>query len=141
MITFDRDKQDKGYPITEIDFQLAFLLKLSGGEDTEPNNDVTLTLRAGLVEGEPGGGADIDFLKDFRFTVEGRDTHSDPTRFYEPMKPFLLRSYLSMRAYKYFRLYAGADNILDKCGFGAGLVLEWTDEDVKSIVGIAGSVK
>jgi hypothetical protein len=46
-----------------------------------------------------------------------------------------------MRVFKYFRVYAGADNILDDCDFGAGLVLEWTDEDVKSIVGIAGSVK
>jgi phospholipid/cholesterol/gamma-HCH transport system substrate-binding protein len=141
MITFDQEKQDKGYPVTEVDFQLAFLFKLSGGEDTNPNNDVTLTLRAGLMEGRAGGGTDVDFLKDFRFTVEGRDTHSDPDRFYEPMEPFLLRSYLSMRVYKYFRIYAGADNVLDDCDFGAGLVLEWTDEDIKSIVGIAGSVK
>lgn len=141
MITFDEDRQDKGYPVTEVDLQLAFLLKLYGGEDTDPGNDVTLTLRAGLVEGRAGAGTDIDFLKNFRFTVEGRDTHSDPDRFYEPMEEFLLRSYLSMRVYKYFRVYAGADNILDDCEFGAGLVLEWTDEDVKSIVGIAGSVK
>lgn len=141
VVDYDEDKQSRGHPVTEVDLQLAFLFKLSGGKDNDPSNDITLTPRAGLVEGRAGGGADIDFLRDFRFTVEGRDIHTDPDRFDEPIKPFLLRSYLSMRLYKYFRTYAGVDNILDDCEFAAGLVLEWTDEDIKSIVGIAGSVK
>jgi len=141
VVTFDQDKQDRGHLVTEADLQLAFLLKLYSGKDKNPGNDLTLTLRAGLLEGKFGGGADVDFLKNFRFTVEGRDIHTDPNRFDEPVKNFLLRSYLSARVYKYFRLYAGADNIIDDCEFSAGVVLEWTDEDIKSIVGVAGSVK
>ncbi|MFH1422690.1 MAG: MlaD family protein [Planctomycetota bacterium] len=135
-VSFNRDKQDRGYYVIKPDFQLAYLFDITNSETKEKYSDTVITLRAGLIEGAVGGGVDVDFLKNFRLTVEARNSHSDTNRFDEHMSKPIMRSFISMRLFKHFRLYAGVDNILDDYGFCAGIVLDWDDEDIKGIVGL-----
>ncbi|MCZ6602361.1 MAG: hypothetical protein O6952_05085, partial [Planctomycetota bacterium] len=134
-IIFDEDDQDEGKAIVKVDVQIAQIL-FFGREDLNPWNDVAVGMRVGLIEGKPGGGLDIDFLQAFRFTVEARDSHKDQDKFDEKIDRFMLRSELSVRIWKYFRVYAGVDNIVEDAGFLAGIQVEWFDEDIKGLVSL-----
>jgi len=142
-VTFDYADQQAGDLVTEATFQMAQVLHINT-DDKNPSNDIFLTLRGGLLEGKGGGGVDLEFLKrTLTFTLEGRDTHTDPERFYEHIDPFLLRFRAAYRIplHKslWLKFYAGVNNILDKAEFSAGICIEWDDRDIKSIVGVAGA--
>lgn len=134
-IIFDEDDRDEGKALFEVDVQIAQVFFFHR-EDLNPWNDVTLGLRAGIIEGKVGGGLDLDFLQAFRWTLEARDSHTDPDRFDEQIDTFLLRSEVSVRIWKYFRIYAGAENIAEDAVFLVGAQVEWFDEDIRGLVSL-----
>ncbi|RKY13304.1 MAG: hypothetical protein DRP82_05570, partial [Planctomycetota bacterium] len=69
------------------------------------------------------------------------DVHTDTKRFYEDVEPFMLRAYLTIKLSRYIRIYLGGSNLLDTPEFCGGVVVEWEDKDIKSIVGIAGALQ
>jgi phospholipid/cholesterol/gamma-HCH transport system substrate-binding protein len=142
LIQVDPDYRHKGKYLANPDFQLAWVFNLgsSDEENEEQKEDAySLTLRVGLIDGLTGGGFDLDFWRHFRLTCEVRTRHRSPGSFYEDISPFYGRAYLSMRLFKYFRVYAGADNFADQAVLSFGVSIEWEDKDIKSIVGIAGA--
>jgi len=139
-VIYDVAAQERGKTLTQVDFQFAWLFNL-GPHDKNPANDVVLTTRAGLIEGKVGAGVDIDFLGWLRFSLEARDVHTDTKRFYEDIEPFLMRAYLTLKISRLVRLYIGGSNLLDEPEFCGGVVVEWEDKDIKSIVGIAGAIQ
>ena len=139
-VIYDVAAQERGKTLAQADFQLAWLFNL-GPHDKNPANDVVLTPRGGLIEGKFGLGLDLDFLGWLRFSVEGRDVHTDTRRFYEDVDPFMLRAYLTLKLSRYIRIYLGGSNLLDTPEFCGGVVIEWEDKDIKSIVGIVGALQ
>lgn len=151
LIIADPDYEKKGKYFANPDFQLAWVLNLgprSAGKNTEEDGEeekekdidpYKLTLRVGLIEGLTGGGFDLDFWRHFRITCEARARHRNEKDFYEDIDPYYARAYLSMRVFKYFRVFAGADNLADKAVMSFGISIQWEDKDIKNIIGIAGS--
>lgn len=109
----------------ELDFQIGWRFL-----------EERLTGRVGVFESRAGAGLDYRFNERFSATVEGRDVWTG--RKDEGIRPFLLRGRLNYRLFRGVYLHAGADNILDNPGFNAGLRLEYGDEDIKHLVGVAG---
>lgn len=139
-VIYDVSAQERGKPLIQADFQLAWLFNL-GPRKKSHTNEVVLTARGGLIEGKLGLGLDVSFLGFLRFTLEGRDVHTDTQRFYENVEPFLLRAYLTFKIGRFIRLYIGGSNLLDNPELCGGVVIEWEDKDIKSIVGIAGVMR
>jgi len=157
LIIADPDYDKKGKYFTNPDFQLAWVLNLgpkpagkSGEEDNTGESDeeakeeadidpYRLTLRVGLIDGLTGGGFDLDFWRYFRITCEARARHRKEQDYLEDIHPYYARAYLSMRVFKYFRVFAGADNLADKAVMSFGISIQWEDKDIKNIIGIAGS--
>jgi len=138
LIVTDPVKEQRKQYLVYADAQLAWVLDL-GPSATKRENRYLLTARVGMLEGLLGGGFDIDFWRHFRITCEGRDYHADDRKRDELIYPFYARAYLSMKVLDYFRIYAGADNVVDKAVISFGVSIEWEDKDIKNIVGIAGS--
>jgi hypothetical protein len=141
VIVVDPNYERPGTYISNPDFQLAWVFNLgsSDEENEEQKEDAyNLTLRVGLIDGVVGGGFDLDFWRHFRITGEIRSRKNEK-RILEKVSPFYGRAYLSMRLFKYFRVYAGADNFADQAVLSFGVSIEWEDKDIKSIVGIAGA--
>ncbi len=93
-----------------------------------------LTARVGVFESRAGAGLDYKFNERLSMTVEGRDVWTGAKD--EGISPFLLRGRLNLRVLRGVYLHAGADNILDTPGFNAGVRLEYSDEDIKHLVGV-----
>jgi phospholipid/cholesterol/gamma-HCH transport system substrate-binding protein len=134
------------------DFQMAQVLYLGPSPKKDPEesgesgkkwrkdgDQYALTLRGGLIDSQVGGGIDFDFWRYFRITADIRDRHRDTGRYFEDIDPFYARAYISVRLFKYFRVYAGADNLADQAVMSFGICVEWEDKDIRNIVGIAGS--
>jgi hypothetical protein len=138
LIITDPNDERRGKTLANADFQLAWVLDL-GPADVEREDRYLLTLRGGVIDSLTGGGFDIDFLRYLRISFDARDRHRDERRFYEDISPLYARAYLSVRLLKYFRVYAGADNLAHKAVMSFGVSIEWEDKDIRNIVGIAGS--
>lgn len=109
----------------ELDFQIGWRFL-----------EERLTGRVGAFESRAGAGVDYKFNERFSMTVEGRDVWTG--RKDEGIRPFLLRGRLDYRLFRGVSLHVGADNILDEPGFTAGLRIDYGDEDIRHLVGVAG---
>ncbi|RME04312.1 MAG: MCE family protein [Planctomycetota bacterium] len=136
-IDFDQKKQDEGKLLIFPEILLGKTFYFNEFND-DAYDDLILSLRIGLLEGKLGGGIDLDFLKHFRLTLEGRTPHKDKGKFDEKIKGFMARSYLSARIFKYFQLYVGVDNFIHRPALTFGVTLDWRDEDIKTFVSLIG---
>jgi hypothetical protein len=110
--------------------------------------DNVVSLKLGLLEGQFGGGLDVDldlpFLFDsqLRFSLEGRvafaDRDLDGTEIDEDVSPFIARFEASLFLLGRLRLFVGAHNFFDRIGFTGGVALEWHDDDIRNLVGYLG---
>lgn len=117
--------------------------------------DDTMVVYGGLLEGAPGGGFRFEFdIGDYPlwWTVEGRSSHSDfgGEDLDEEIDGPLMRSYLTgplwvpggddfmSTIFGSIRLHAGANNLLDEPEILAGVGMYWTDQDLKTLVGLIG---
>jgi phospholipid/cholesterol/gamma-HCH transport system substrate-binding protein len=117
--------------------------------------DRRLAVRAGMIEGKPGGGADLTwdewllFNHPITLSVEGRDSYDnlDDEEIDEQLNGPLFRAYAQApiwtRRENWFevllstiRLYAGVSRIGEDPEFMAGIGLEWSDDDVRTLVGL-----
>ena len=95
--------------------------------------DNKLTGRIGLFETRVGAGIDLRLNNRLSLSIEGRDTWTREKD--EDVEPFLLRSRIRCRIWRGFYVHAGADNILDEPAINAGITLEYSDEDIKYVLG------
>ena len=133
-ISYDQDKIDEGHGYVFMDALLAQVFYWNN-LDVDTANDVTLTLKGGLIEGKFGGAVDLDFWEHYRLSAEARFTHKEK-KFNENVDNYLGRAYLSLKVFEYFRLYAGVDNFADHGEVMFGVSAEWEDKDIRSFVGL-----
>jgi phospholipid/cholesterol/gamma-HCH transport system substrate-binding protein len=96
-----------------------------------------LTLRAGMLEGRMGGGADWRIWdRKIIATVEGRDVWTREKD--EGISPFLLRAYIDADLFWGFYIRVGVDDILDNPAPMAGGGLRIRDDDIKALIGAVG---
>lgn len=131
----DDDPDGDGETIFKADVQLGYRFM-----------DNHLTLRAGLLEGEPGGGVDYQFTvpgleHDFTATVEARGGHDEDDKGINEHEDVIVHGELSTQIWKYIRVYVGAGNSTDGMDFMGGITFEWNDDDLKAFVGLLGSAK
>ncbi|TET38455.1 MAG: MCE family protein [Planctomycetota bacterium] len=139
-IVFDEDDKDNGKSIIFIDLQVAQHIWLNEVENKPDDwRNVILTGRVGLLEGKFGAGVDLDFCKNLRLTVEARDSHTDHKDFDENVEGTLLRSEISFKFAKYFRVHVGADNLIDDPDWSFGFSVEFEDPDIRALVAVAGT--
>jgi phospholipid/cholesterol/gamma-HCH transport system substrate-binding protein len=119
--------------------------------------DRRLTLRAGLLEGKPGGG--VEFLWDdwllfthpVQFVFEGRDAYNDvddediDEELDGPLLRLYVRTPLWTRKENWFellltsiRLYAGVSRLGENGEAMVGIGLEWPDDDIRTLVSFIG---
>lgn len=119
--------------------------------------DNRITVKAGLLEGKPGGG--VEFLwEDFGFfehpvlfTFEIRDAYNDfedeelDENIHGPMTRFFLKTPLWRRGDEWWQkilssiwVTAGISRIQDDPEFFVGVGLEWQDEDLRTLIGLVG---
>jgi len=122
--------------------------------------DRHLSIRAGLMEGKPGGAADFSwedwgfFSYPVRFTFEARDAYNSVERedIDEQVAGPMLRSYvrvpLWIRKDNWFEsmlsivhVYAGVNRIGNNPEWMGGISLDWPDEDIRTLVGLIGSAR
>jgi len=131
----DSDLDDEGETIFKPDVQLGYKFF-----------DNHLTLRAGLIEGEPGGGVDYEFTvpgweHEITLSGEARGGHDEEDDGIDEGEDVILRGEISTNIWKYIRVYAGAGNSVDGMDFMGGITFEWNDDDLKSFIGLLGSAK
>jgi phospholipid/cholesterol/gamma-HCH transport system substrate-binding protein len=116
--------------------------------------DRRLTIRAGMIEGKPGGGVDLRwedwgfFTHPVEFSFEVRDSYNDlqDQRIDEQIGGPMMRLYAKLPIWtgraSWFesvlasiRLYGGWSRIGFGPDFFGGVGLEWSDEDVRTLVG------
>ena len=111
----------------EIEYDVQLALKFF---------DNNLTVRGGLINSGAGLGADY-MLPDKKtsITVEGHSAVYS--------SPFFLRTNLSYRIWedKTYYIVAGAEDILDRPSFIAGIKIEYNDQDLKYLVGLMGAAR
>ena len=98
--------------------------------------DNNLTVRGGLINSGVGLGADYTLPdKKTVITVEGHSAVYS--------SPFFLRTNLSYRIWedKSYYIVAGAEDILDRPSFIAGIKIEYNDQDLKYLVGLIGAAR
>jgi hypothetical protein len=130
---YDGDRSDDIYLQPEIQLGFKYF-------------DNHLTLRMGLLEGQFGGGVDLDFdlplLMDsqLRLTFEGRvafaDRDLDGTEIDEDVEPFMARFEASVYLFGFLRIFAGANNFFDSIGFIGGVGFEFHDDDIRNLIGL-----
>ena len=111
----------------EIEYDVQLALKFF---------DNNLTVRGGLINSGAGLGADY-MLPDKKtsITVEGHSAVYS--------SPFFLRTNLSYKIWKdkSYYIVAGAEDILDKASFIAGVKIEYNDQDLKYLIGLMGAAR
>jgi phospholipid/cholesterol/gamma-HCH transport system substrate-binding protein len=119
--------------------------------------DRHLLVRAGFLEGMPGGAMDFTwddwglFTWPLKFTFEARNAyHSvDREKIDEEIAGPLMRSYLTMPLWirretwyenliSRVQLVAGFDRMFKDPGYFVGVSLDWPDEDLRTVVGLLG---
>ena len=111
----------------EIEYDVQLALKFF---------DNNLTVRGGLINSGAGLGADYRLPdKKTSITVEGHSAVYS--------SPFFLRTNLSYKIWKDKNYYivAGAEDILDRPSFIAGIKIEYNDQDLKYLVGLMGAAR
>ena len=95
-----------------------------------------LTVRGGLINSGAGLGA--DYMLPDKKTVITLEGHSAVYS-----SPFFLRTNLSYRIWedKSYYIVAGAEDILDRPSFMAGIKIEYNDQDLKYLVGLMGAAR
>ena len=111
----------------EIEYDVQLALKFF---------DNNLTVRGGLINSGAGLGADY-MLPDKKtcVTIEGHSAVYS--------SPFFLRTNLSYKIWedKSYYIVAGAEDILDRPSFIAGIKIEYNDQDIKYLVGLMGAAR
>ncbi|MBU0478013.1 MCE family protein [bacterium] len=111
----------------EIEYDVQLALKFF---------DNNLTVRGGLINSGAGLGADY-ILPDKKtsITIEGHSAVYS--------SPFFLRTSLSYKIWedKSYYIVAGAEDILDRPSFIAGIKIEYNDQDLKYLVGLMGAAR
>jgi phospholipid/cholesterol/gamma-HCH transport system substrate-binding protein len=119
--------------------------------------DRRLTVRAGLLEGKPGGGLDFVwedwglFSHPVQFSIEGRDAYNsvDKEKIDEQISGALFRAYIKTPLWtrrdtwyelllSNIKLYVGVNRLGDRGELMAGVGLEWPDDDLRMLVGFIG---
>ena len=111
----------------EIEYDVQLALKFF---------DNNLTVRGGLINSGAGLGADYRLPdKKTSITVEGHSAVYS--------SPFFLRTNLSYKIWKdkSYYIVAGAEDILDRPSFIAGIKIEYNDQDLKYLVGLMGAAR
>jgi len=124
--------------------------------------DRHVTVRAGLMEGKPGGAVDINwedwglFSYPVRFSFEARDAYNSVQRedIDEQVAGPMMRAYarvpLWIRKDNWFEslvsivhVYAGVNRIglHNNMEFMGGISLDWPDEDIRTLVGLIGTAR
>ena len=122
--------------------------------------DHHLTVRAGLIEGKPGGAADFTwedfgfFSYPIRLTFEGRDAYNSVPRegideqVAGPMMRLYARLPLWVRRDNWFEsllsivhVDVGVSRLTKNQEFMAGISLDWPDEDIRTLVGFVGTAR
>jgi len=122
--------------------------------------DRHLTIRAGLLEGKGGGGADFEwedwglFSWPARFTFEGRDAYNSVFRenideqIAGPMMRVYARIPLWIRRDNWFetllsivKVDVGINRLTKNQELMAGISLDWPDEDIRTLVGFIGTAR
>ncbi len=142
-------EKDEDETIIKADVQLAYRIPWF--------LDRRITARAGLIEGRPGGGVDVDwddwllFSWPVRFTVEARDAynHLDDEDIDEGIDGPLVRAFVKApiwtrkegwldRLLGTVRVYGGFSRIGEDPEYVVGIGLEWPDDDIRSLVALLG---
>lgn len=116
-----------------------------------------LTVRAGLFEGKPGGALDfrwdawVFFNHPVEFTIEARDGYNDlddediDEEIDGPMTRAYAKTPLWTRKANWFelllstlRLYGGVSRLGNDAEAMLGIGIEWPDEDIRTLVALAG---
>lgn len=151
-ILFDKQADNENQSIFKADLILAYRAPWLF--------DRHVTVRAGLMEGKPGGGVDIDwsdwglFSYPVRFTFEARDAYNSVERenIDEQIAGPMMRSYMRVplwvRKDNWFesllslvRVYAGVNRIGKDQEFMGGVSIDWPDEDIRTLVGLIGTAR
>jgi len=94
-----------------------------------------LTFRGGIIQSSGGLGVDIQLIKNYlNFTIEtyefSKDTNPN------------IKAFFDIALFKYFFFTAGAEDIINSQGrphYFVGGGIQFSDDDIKSILGFAGS--
>jgi phospholipid/cholesterol/gamma-HCH transport system substrate-binding protein len=122
--------------------------------------DRHLWVRAGFIEGKPGGSLQFTwddwgaFTYPLQLTLEGRDTYRSVERerideeLSRPMLRAYLRAPLCIRKETWLEtllstvhLTAGVNRIGSRPEFLVGMSVEWPDEDIRTLVGLIGTAR
>ncbi len=122
--------------------------------------DRHLTVRAGLLEGKPGGALDFNwqdwglFSYPVTFTFEARDAYNSVSRedideqISGPMMRGYVRVPLWIRKDNWFesllstvRVYAGVNRISNDQEWMGGISVDWPDEDIRTLIGLIGTAR
>lgn len=122
--------------------------------------DRRLSVRAGMIEGKPGGAVDLKwenwglFTHPIEITIEARDAYNDlkDEHIDEGIDGEVLRVYAKMPLWtnretwwgtllSTVRVYGGVSRIGEDPESFFGIGLEWVDEDVRTLVTLIGSAQ
>lgn len=119
--------------------------------------DKRITVRAGLLEGKPGGGVDFTwedwgfFRHPVTFTFEARDYYSDVDEedLDENVRGAMARAFVQtslwnrgeewwQKLLSSVNVYGGVNRIGNDPEYLVGIGLEWRDDDIRNLVGLLG---
>jgi phospholipid/cholesterol/gamma-HCH transport system substrate-binding protein len=122
--------------------------------------DRHLTVRAGLMEGKPGGGAEFLwedwglFAYPVRFCFEIRDAYNSVPneRIDEEIAGPLMRAYVKFPLWirrdtwyetllSRLQVVGGVDRLAKDSAFFVGISVDWPDEDLRTLVGLLGAAR
>jgi phospholipid/cholesterol/gamma-HCH transport system substrate-binding protein len=148
-ILFQRQADGENQTFFKIDAQVGYRAQYL--------LDRHLLIRAGFLEGKPGGAFDFTwddwglFTWPVKFTVEARQPYDDLNRekIDEGIAGALIRSYVTfplwIRRENWFenlisrvQVVAGFDRVFKDPGYFVGISLDWPDEDLRTVVGLLG---
>jgi len=142
-IGYDKKQEGDSQTIVKPDLQIGYRVPWI--------LDKRMLVRAGLLEGKPGGGVELNwddwlfFKYPVLLTVEGRDAYNSVPNedMDEEINGALVRAYgkVALAQSGFFRnikLYAGANRITDRPEFMGGIGFEYEEEDIRTLIGLIG---